>query len=557
MRSLWPHGGLWRHRDFLKLWSAETISAVRLPDRTARAPARRDPRARRQRLRGRCARDRAVPPVHHLHAAGRRLGRPASAPTDPHRRRLRAGRAPRDDPHRVRRRCCCPSRSSSSSHSWSVLSRSSSTSRTSRTCRRSSSATDHRRATRSSRSAARPPRSAVPASAACSSQILTAPYAVLLDAVSFVGSGLFMLRIRKDEPRPERSTVQRPEAEPVDGAQGGAALRARKPEPPRAGGLHGDVEPLRERRVLDHPRVRRARARALGRRDRDHLLGRGRRLARRSLHGHPHLGPIRDRPDIDRRGGALRHRRRFSWPSRRPETRRFPSSSSPQLLFGFTVVVYNIVQVSYRQAICPPRLQGRMNSVMRFMVWGTIPIGTLLGGALATWIGLRETIVVGAVGGGLVLPVAPPLAAATPARDAGADRRRRSRARSRLTFGFMPELPEVEAWVRELDPLVSRAPIEKAGPAHIATLKTFDPPLAALDGRQLAGARRRGKNLLFPIAGRGSRPACSPDERRASALPARRGKASEDADVPSALHGRRRARSHRGGEEEARRRVAR
>ncbi len=65
----------------------------------------------------------------------------------------------------------------------------------------------------------------------------------------------------------------------------------------------------------------------------------------------------------------------------------------------------------------------------------------------------------------------------------------------------MPELPEVEAWVRELDPLVSRAPIEKAGPAHIATLKTFDPPLSALDGRRLAGARRRGKNLLFPLEG--------------------------------------------------------
>lgn len=65
----------------------------------------------------------------------------------------------------------------------------------------------------------------------------------------------------------------------------------------------------------------------------------------------------------------------------------------------------------------------------------------------------------------------------------------------------MPELPEVEAWVRELDPLVSRAPIENAGPAHIATLKTFAPPLAALEGRKLAGARRRGKNLLFPVEG--------------------------------------------------------
>ena len=65
----------------------------------------------------------------------------------------------------------------------------------------------------------------------------------------------------------------------------------------------------------------------------------------------------------------------------------------------------------------------------------------------------------------------------------------------------MPELPEVEAWVRELDPLVARAPIEKAGPAHIATLKTFEPPLSALDGRRFAGARRRGKNLLFPLDG--------------------------------------------------------
>jgi formamidopyrimidine-DNA glycosylase len=62
----------------------------------------------------------------------------------------------------------------------------------------------------------------------------------------------------------------------------------------------------------------------------------------------------------------------------------------------------------------------------------------------------------------------------------------------------MPELPEVEAWVRELDPLVSAAPVEQAGPAHIATLKTADPPLSTLVGRRLAGARRRGKNLLFP-----------------------------------------------------------
>src|ERR671924_1836038 len=62
----------------------------------------------------------------------------------------------------------------------------------------------------------------------------------------------------------------------------------------------------------------------------------------------------------------------------------------------------------------------------------------------------------------------------------------------------MPELPEMEAWRRELDAPVSSFPIAKAGPAHVATLKTFDPPLSVLAGRRLAGAERRAKRLLFP-----------------------------------------------------------
>src|SRR6266542_2090302 len=62
----------------------------------------------------------------------------------------------------------------------------------------------------------------------------------------------------------------------------------------------------------------------------------------------------------------------------------------------------------------------------------------------------------------------------------------------------MPELPEMEAWRRQLDEPVRAVPITKAGPAHVATLKTFDPPLSTLEGRRLAGARRRAKRLLFP-----------------------------------------------------------
>jgi formamidopyrimidine-DNA glycosylase len=62
----------------------------------------------------------------------------------------------------------------------------------------------------------------------------------------------------------------------------------------------------------------------------------------------------------------------------------------------------------------------------------------------------------------------------------------------------VPELPEMEAWRRELDGPVSAFPIAKAGPAHIATLKTFDPPLSALEGRRFSGAERRAKRMLFP-----------------------------------------------------------
>jgi len=62
----------------------------------------------------------------------------------------------------------------------------------------------------------------------------------------------------------------------------------------------------------------------------------------------------------------------------------------------------------------------------------------------------------------------------------------------------MPEFPEIEALRRQLDDPVRAFPVAKAGPAHIATLKTYDPPLSALEGRRFAGAERRAKNILFP-----------------------------------------------------------
>jgi hypothetical protein len=60
--------------------------------------------------------------------------------------------------------------------------------------------------------------------------------------------------------------------------------------------------------------------------------------------------------------------------------------------------VFSVNAVSLRQAITPDRLLGRVNGTMRFIVWGSRPIGSLLGGYLGSRIGLPITLVVGAFG---------------------------------------------------------------------------------------------------------------------------------------------------------------
>jgi len=82
------------------------------------------------------------------------------------------------------------------------------------------------------------------------------------------------------------------------------------------------------------------------------------------------------------------------------------TSPGPGLLFyaaglfmtSFGIIVYNVNQASFRQLLCPPRLLGRMNATMRFIVWGTLPLGGLLGGTLGTWLGNRNALWVAAAG---------------------------------------------------------------------------------------------------------------------------------------------------------------
>lgn len=66
--------------------------------------------------------------------------------------------------------------------------------------------------------------------------------------------------------------------------------------------------------------------------------------------------------------------------------------------FAFSGVVYNVAQVSYRQATCPPALMSRMNAAVRWVGWGVLPLGGVLGGTLGTVVGVRPTIWIGLAG---------------------------------------------------------------------------------------------------------------------------------------------------------------
>jgi MFS family permease len=231
-------------------------------------------------------------------------------------------------------------------------------------------------------------------------QAITAPYAILVDALSFLGSGLFFVRIRKHEERPSVASADGRRASLWSELRQGLRFVLGNPNLRAQAGCTATSNFFSNVSfaVLIVFLVRR--------------LGLSAGVIGLSLS----LGSV---GSLIAAFTAMRISGRFGigptsivmavlfGPATlliafAPEgNAAIPFLVSAQLVIGFTVVVYNIVQVSYRQAICPPQLQGRMNSVMRFLVWGTIPLGGLVGGVLGSTIGLRETLAVGAVGGGL------------------------------------------------------------------------------------------------------------------------------------------------------------
>ena len=225
---------------------------------------------------------------------------------------------------------------------------------------------------------------------------LGAPLAIVLDALSYLASALFLAGIRRPEPKPERR---------VDTAGRHVPMRTEIAE-----GL---------RFVIRHPHLRSIAATTAA----ANLFGNIAFsililfLVRERAFTPELLGIAFSLGSVGFLVGALSANRlaaRFGvgptivgsqliggpallLVAIAPAELAFPFVAASGFLEGCAGAVYNINQVSYRQAVCPERMQGRMNATMRFIVWGTIPAANLLGGFLGGTIGLHGTIWVGAI----------------------------------------------------------------------------------------------------------------------------------------------------------------
>jgi MFS family permease len=273
-------------------------------------------------------------------------------------------------------------------------------------------------------------------------QWLTAPYAILLDAVSYLWSAAWLTAIRSREPTPDRTEGRHLLRE----VQEGLAF------------------------VVRH-RLLRSIAACTGT---SNLFSSVATVALISLLASSNqlnlsagaIGLIFTVGSIGGLVGALLARRIAAWVGQGPaiwisQLITVPAAAVPpfvhrdwtlgllavsQLVTSIGVVVYNITQVSFRQGLCPERLLGRMNATIRFLVWGTMPLGGLLGGGLASWIGLRPTLVVAAAG---------------------------------ALLAGMPVFFSPLRWMRELPQTYQTGPVEPVEPVEPAVGLLTEPPADA------------------------------------------------------------------------------
>jgi len=230
---------------------------------------------------------------------------------------------------------------------------------------------------------------------------ITAPYAILVDAVSFLGSAGLLVAIRGREPEPERADDRSMRRELWEGLAYLVRHRYWRPISITTATsnffwtLSGSILIVYAVRELDLSPA---------------LIGLTFSLG--SIGGL--LGAFLGRPVSARFGvgpaivaSAILFSGSLMLVPLAPPSFPIPMLVASFVLAGVGAVLYNITGISLMQTLTPERLLGRLNASRRFIVWGTIPLGSLVGGAVASAIGLHAALWVGAIGAAVCwLPVA-------------------------------------------------------------------------------------------------------------------------------------------------------
>lgn len=224
-------------------------------------------------------------------------------------------------------------------------------------------------------------------------QVTSAPLAILFDALSFVASGLFMLRMRAPEPHLEQVASRRRLWREI--GEGFAAVR-RQPliasmiAASTIGAMAGAI--LQAVFVLFMTRDLGLSPAALGA-----VLA---VLPVAAVPGASLASPVADRigpgPALITAGGIYTLGSALLPLADGGALRLALTLGGGQFLLGFGLTLFSVNQISLRQAITPDHLLGRVNATRRVLVFGAIPIGALLGGALGEALGLRTTLWVAA-----------------------------------------------------------------------------------------------------------------------------------------------------------------
>ena len=219
---------------------------------------------------------------------------------------------------------------------------------------------------------------------------ITAPYAIAVDSVSFAWSAVLVGRIRTREaprPRAETRSMRREIAEGIRYLLGDPRWRAITCYVAvfnLGTGMTGPISLVYAVRRLGLSPAQLGLVFMLGN------IG--------WLVGAVVARPISTRLGVGHTlalGGAIAGAPFFLWPLA-PHDLAIPFLVTATLLVSFGIVLFNIPGISLYQTLVPDRLLGRMNASRRWIVWGVIPLGSLVGGVLASTIGVRSTLFVGA-----------------------------------------------------------------------------------------------------------------------------------------------------------------